>query len=81
MLQKEIKDLTFEVFNPSTDFFKKLFPIKDHKFIMPIWRGGGEVLKFVKCLQILLLLKQQIYCSFLGMWWCVRVGDAGLWSL
>ena len=36
MLQKEIKDLTFEVFNPSTDFFKKLFPIKDHKFIMPI---------------------------------------------
>ena len=28
-------------------------------------KGGGGVLKFVKCLQIIFVFKQKIYCSFL----------------
>ena len=55
-LQKEIKDLTIEVFNLSTHFLSfKSFPVWDHAFMTSIrkvgggWRGG--VLKFGTCLR------------------------------
>ena len=48
VLQKEIKDFTFEVSNLSTHFFLILF-YKDQTFIISTQRGGGEVLKFVTC--------------------------------
>ena len=41
--------------------------------------GGGEVLKFVACLQDVILFKQQIYCLFLRMGVGGWLGG-GLWT-
>ena len=57
VLQKEIKDLIFEVCNLSTYFlFFKSFPIRDHTFMTSTRkvesRWGGGVLKFATSLRI-----------------------------
>ena len=43
------KDLTFKVSDHSSDFFKKLFRIRDQTSMSSIQRGGGEVFKTVMC--------------------------------
>ena len=58
VLRNEIKDLTFEVSNPSLSFFK-LFPRRDQTFITSAQKGGKEVWKFVACLRILLFLSNR----------------------
>ena len=66
VLQKEIKDLTFEVSNLSIIFFFffKLFPMRDKTFMTPTQKGGEEVLKFVTCLWILLVLNNRSIVHF-----------------
>ena len=50
VLQKEIKDLIFEILDPSSHLLKKFFPIRDQIFMTSTQRGGWEVLKSVMCL-------------------------------
>ena len=71
MLQKEIKDLTFKVFNLSTLFLKKIFPVRDLILMTSTRKGGGKVLKSVTCLQILLFLNNRSVATFCG--WGVAV--------
>ena len=54
VLQREIKDLAFEVSDPSTHFLK-FFPTRDPIYMLSTRRRGREVLsgKFVMCLQII----------------------------
>ena len=74
VLQKEIEDLTFEVSDLSTHFFKKSFPIRDQTFMTSTQRKCGEVLQSVTCLQILLFLNNRCTAHF--CWW--RVGGWGV---
>ena len=76
VLQNEIKDLTFEVSNVSiTFFFFKLFPMRDETFMTPTQKGGEEVLKFVTCLWILLVLNSRSIVHFRK--WGVGWGGGG----
>ena len=69
VLQNEIKDLLFEVSNPSTLFFFKLFPMRDQAFITSIQKEGEEVLKSVVCLWALLLLNNRSFVNFCKWGW------------
>ena len=65
VLQNEIKDLTFEVPNLSITFiFEKLFSMRDQTFMTRTHKKSEEVLKFVTCLLILLILKNRSIVHF-----------------
>ena len=81
-----MRDLNFKVFNPSTHIFLKYFLKGSKHFTMSVGRGGGEVLKFITCLHILLFLNSRSIDHFFG-WGCVGWEGGGvadviiLWSL
>ena len=75
VLQKVIKDLPYEVSDPFPQFFKNFFPVRDQTFMTSTRRRGGEVLKFVTCLQILLFLNNR---SIVHFW---RRGALGGWGI
>ena len=68
VLQNETKDLTFAFSNLSiTFFFLKLFRMRGQKFIS-FTQKGGEVLKFVAFLRILLFLNNWSIVHFCEWW-------------
>ena len=72
VLQNETKDLTFAFSNLSiTFFFLKLFRMRGQKFIT-FTQKGGEVLKFVAFLRILLFLNNWSIVYFCEWGWVLR---------
>ena len=55
--------------SPSLSFLKKLFCMRDQKFMTSIQKGGEEVLKFVACLRALLFLNNRSIVHFCEWGW------------